>query len=111
MDLVYLFKKHIQDLFPEDTEFISDEIQKIRIRYPIVDKVSGIRKSQPIVLVFDRVVVDSYLTAEKNMEVKILDRYKISLRRLVILSLTNYDPSGPVDVAHRIEIDDRATDL
>lgn len=111
MDLVFLFKKHIQDLFPEDTEYVLDEIRKIRISYPIVDRVSGIRKSQPIVFIFERVVIDAYSTAEKNMEVRILDRYKISLRPLIILSLTNYDPSGPVDMAHRIEIDDRATDL
>ena len=111
MDLVFLFKKHIQDLFPEDAEYTSEGIRIIRIRYPFVDNVSVIRKSQPIALIFDRVVVEAYSTAEKNMDVKILDRYKISLRRLVILSLTNYDPSGPVDVAHRIEIDDRATDL
>lgn len=111
MDLVYLFTKYIQDLFPEDAEYISDGIRKIRIGYPIVDNVNVIRKSQPIVLIFDRVVIDAYSTAEKNMEVEILDRYKNSLRRLVIANLTNYDPSGPIDVAHRIEIDDRATDL
>ena len=111
MDLVYLFKKHIQDLFPEDAEYASDGIRKIRIGYLIGDNVNMIRKSQSIVLIFDRVVIDAYSIAEKNMELKILDRYKTSLRRLVIASLTNYDPSGPIDVAHRIEIDDRATDL
>jgi hypothetical protein len=111
MDLVYLFKKHIQDLFPEDTEYVSDEIRKIRIGYPIVDNVSGVRKSQPIVLIFDRGVIDAYSTAEKNVNLKTLNRYRISLRRLVISSLTNYDPSGPIGLAHRIEIDDRATDL
>jgi len=111
MDLIAIFKKHIHDLFPRDAEFVSDETQKIRIRFLVEDEQGKNKKSQAIVLIFDQGVVQAYLSAEKKSEIKILERYKYSLRRLVVNGLANYDPNGPYDVAHRIAIDDRALDL
>jgi len=111
MDLVAIFKKHIHDLFPEDAEFVSDGTQKIRIRFLVEDEQGRHKNSQAIVLIFDVNVAQAYLSAEKKSEIKILDRYQYSLRRLVVNGLVNYDPNGPYDVAHRIAIDDRALDL
>ena len=111
MDLITVFKKHIYDLFPEDAEFVSDGAQKIRIRFRMEDEQGKQRNSQAIILIFDVGVAQAYLSAEKKSEIEILERYKYSLRRLVVNSLVNYDPNGPFDVAHRIAIDDRALDL
>jgi hypothetical protein len=111
IDLVKLFKKHIQSIFPENSDYESDGDRKIRIKFPLPQSSGVSGNSQAIVLIFDKLVIDSYAKAESNLEINKLELYGNSLRRLILVSLKNYDAKGPLDLAHRIEVDDRALDL
>ena len=41
MDLPVLFKKHIQDLFPADAEYLSDGNTKIRVSFSFLNRPDG----------------------------------------------------------------------
>ena len=111
IDLVNFFRKHIQSIFPENSNYESDGDRKIRIKFPLRQSSEVSRYSQAIVLIFDKLVIDSYAKAESNLEINKLELYGNSLRRIILVSLKNYDANGPLDLAHRIEVDDRALDL
>ena len=66
MDLLILFKKHIQDLFPADAEYVSDGNTKIRVCFSLANHLDGRKKAQPVALIFDRGVIQAYATAEQN---------------------------------------------
>ena len=105
------FADLIQSIFPENSNYESDGDRKIRIKFPLRQSSEVSRYSQAIVLIFDKLVIDSYAKAESNLEINKLELYGNSLRRIILVSLKNYDANGPLDLAHRIEVDDRALDL
>jgi hypothetical protein len=111
-DLIYLFKTHIdENIFETDAEFVSDDVNKIRIDQLNRNSTNGHKYKRAIVLIFDQDVIKQFEEAVKLGLTRLSSRYKYSLRKLIVTSLHSYDPDGDRGSAFQISIDSRATDL
>jgi len=110
VDLIGLFKEHIDDLFDPDSEYESNGVSKIRVDQPNPNSRNGFKSARSVVLDFDKDVIDVFRWAKGN-QLEELNNYKFSLRRLVMVRLQEYGPDGDKSAAFKIHIDSRATAL
>jgi hypothetical protein len=111
-DLISLFKTHIdENIFETDAEFVSDSVNKIRINQLNRNSTKSYRYKQSIVLIFEQDVIKKFEEAYDLGLMKGLEKYKYSLRKFLVASLSAYDPDGYKGSAFKISIDSRATDF